>query len=400
MKEQGVLVYRVCEIPDRHDPRYALTTGYNVEAAVWAGFEQLIRMDAQFDPASISIALRFFFFPGGAEGNPQERLRLFLLAQAHNEEAAPSLSVLIERGGFRRFYPLEPVTGGAISQEGNAAVCYVVRSAQVLAPTVPREFNAKALPGYLVIHSFEPREENDYLDLDSVLSCIDEPVMIEVCVEPVSVSEQLAASTRYLSELKEIGRMWGGDDDETFRLDWESENRGLLSDSRASIKPLRVKEALVDEVVRLQRRLHEILVRPHLRFQIRVFAQTLPIARLIAGVVAESAFKNGSYQLFASSRGSEFFEETLPRGDNLRVVPPPVLRGLPQDVPFYERLADLVNLAPVEELSSAFRLPLGSYGSPCCIRKNTDPPPEDPENLIVLGWDESVEVGGLFDDRP
>ena len=35
---------------------------------------------------------------------------------------------------------------------------------------------------------------------------------------------------------------------------------------------------------------------------------------------------------------------------------------------------------------------IGGYFSPCCIRKNTDPPHQSPENMIVLGYD--MEIGG------
>ena len=58
----------------------------------------------------------------------------------------------------------------------------------------------------------------------------------------------------------------------------------------------------------------------------------------------------------------------------------------------YGRLRPLGRLATVDELSGVFRLLIGGYFSPCCIRKNTDPPHQNPENMIVLGYD--MEIGG------
>jgi hypothetical protein len=53
----------------------------------------------------------------------------------------------------------------------------------------------------------------------------------------------------------------------------------------------------------------------------------------------------------------------------------------------FERLSQL---ACVDELLGLFRFPVASFASPCCIRKDTDPPEEDPRNMIVLGHDQQL----------
>ena len=56
-------------------------------------------------------------------------------------------------------------------------------------------------------------------------------------------------------------------------------------------------------------------------------------------------------------------------------------------------LGRLVQLATVDELKGAFRLPVASSFSPVlCMRKSTDPVYEDPKDLIVIGYnDQGIE---------
>ncbi len=59
----------------------------------------------------------------------------------------------------------------------------------------------------------------------------------------------------------------------------------------------------------------------------------------------------------------------------------------------YSDLRVLTGLATVDELLGIFKLPIASFSSPFCIRKNTDPPYIDPKDLIVLGYDEQGSAG-------
>jgi hypothetical protein len=59
----------------------------------------------------------------------------------------------------------------------------------------------------------------------------------------------------------------------------------------------------------------------------------------------------------------------------------------------YSSLSRLSHLSTVDELLGAFRLPVASFTSPNCIRKNTDPTPENGLDVVVFGSD--LEVPGL-----
>ena len=63
------------------------------------------------------------------------------------------------------------------------------------------------------------------------------------------------------------------------------------------------------------------------------------------------------------------------------------------DVDNYRDLRALQNLATVDELLGLFTLPIGSFCSPYCVRKNTDPESIPAEELIVLGYDEHSLAG-------
>ena len=184
---------------------------------------------------------------------------------------------------------------------------------------------------------------------------------------------------------------------------WANTSEDWHSASRSGLKPLRNKDPLADEILRQQQRFHETLAEPHLRFHIRVLAQTPAVARLLASVVGESAFEEGSYQLFDYAADDPLFEEVANGRKDLRSVPAPALAKLlgKRDIRLYDGMTGLANVAPVDQLTSVFRLPLASYGSPCCIRKNTDPPVQNADEMIVLGYDEQSALGSSTDEvRP
>ena len=191
-------------------------------------------------------------------------------------------------------------------------------------------------------------------------------------MEPADVSSELKAHTGYLARLHSINRTWDQDD---FSYDWPSEH--LESDPSDSsvrrdmqrIKPLRLYDPLADDVLRAQQRFHDELKKPHFLFGIKIGAATEATARLIASVFAESAFDDGSYRIFErSSQEGRTEEPTGPYADFHR----------------------LPNLATAEEIKGAFRLPVASYASPLCIRKNTDPPRLTVKEKVVMGFDQEL----------
>jgi len=372
---------RLAALPDPVYPPSRLKAGGDVRAAAWADGIHVLRALAEFEPGSVQVAVRFWYNPAAA--SRQERLAVHLGGRA-DPDAAVGLGLLLRRGPFQRFYGLEPAEAPPIDWSHFGAACDVVRRQVLLDPTITAEFNPRALPAYYMISPFEPNEDNDYLRLDNLFDRLEEPALIEVCVEPVDIAPQLAENTRYLARLQQINQTWDSEDDESLS--------GALAGEegwRTGLKPLRQKDPLVDEVLRRQRRFHETLTQPHVRFHIRVFAQDKAVARLLASVVAESAFEDGTYQLYDSAPGQPFFDQAIQMQHGLRVVSAPVLRDLlgRRNLRLYDGLCEQGNCASVDELVGAFRLPVASHASPACIRKDTDPPTEDAADLIVFGHD-------------
>ncbi|MGB2987955.1 MAG: MerR family transcriptional regulator [Phycisphaerae bacterium] len=382
---KSVWAYRLAELPDPAYPSYRLLAGGDVRAALWADATHLLRALAEFPPNSVTVAIRFFFRPATKREDPLERLSVYVLGRACTEETALALSLLLRQAPFRRFCRLAPVDSDAIDWRTFRAGCDVVRRQTILEPTVTAESNPGALDAYLTVDSFQANRVNDYLLLDSLLGQIEEPVLAEICVGPTAIHDVLSMHTKYLAKVQLVNRTWDADEGDLPR---HGLNTG--SDWDLALKPLRIKDPLAEDVARRQRRFHETLTKPHLRFHFRVLAQTTAVARLVASVAADSAFKDGTYQLFDSADGEPFFDEAIKGEKDLRVVAMPALERLLNGrcVDLLDGLSSLASMAPVDQLTSAFRLPVASYDSPSCIRKNTDPPKESVGDLIMLGRDE------------
>ncbi len=177
--------------------------------------------------------------------------------------------------------------------------------------------------------------------------------------------------------------------------DYSEDNSYTRISAREKLNPLNYRDPLADDIQRQQRRFHETLRRPHFLFNIQVLAKTEATARLIGSVLAESAFEEGSYRLINSQKADESFDNLSNSGSQTKKSKPSIFEYSHGDfnVQDYDDLRDLARLATVEELLGVFKLPIASFSSPFCIRKNTDPPFIDPKDLIVLGYDEQGCAG-------
>ena len=146
---------------------------------------------------------------------------------------------------------------------------------------------------------------------------------------------------------------------------------------------------MADDILRTQRQFHETLYQPQLEFTIQTIAPSQSVTGLIGSLLAESAFKGGSYRLVTEN--VDFKEFSV----QYNSVPPVIadssdlFTGVYQ---LYSPLEKLLHTATVEELSGLFCLPTASVTSPCCIRKNTDPPDTSKDELIFLGNDRTPFV--------
>ena len=381
--------YMLSEIPDQRLPAAQLKAGGNVLSAINADAEHLLRTLSEFEPGSVSVAIRFVYDPVINGQGKQGRLRIYLTAQSHDEDASQVLSLLLDQGPFKRFYKFQVCDGQVpLAWDSFSAACDIVRRQSIHEPTVTADFNIKALPFYYMIDSFKPDCSNNYMSLDSMLDRLSEPAMVEVCIEPVDIAFESSQFISCISKYQSVNRTWDMDDG-FINADYRSNGQ----DWSMAVKPLRQKEPLIDDLLRRARKFNETLSRRHLKFNIRAVAKTQAMARLLASVVAESAFSDGSYQLFDSVKGDAFFEKIQQDEDQLKVLTVPALEQLLADreTGLYKGLSAFGNVAPVNELHSIFRLPVASpLGSPKCIRKDTDPDIESTGDMIVLGEDEQT----------
>jgi len=390
---QKPLLYRVTKLPDPEYGPYRLGAGGDVPSAIDADAEHVLRTLVEFPDKSVSMALRFYYRPSGGGIGRHDRLEMYIMGQA-DKSYKGALRLLLERGPFTRFYELVPSESHPIDWSRFGATCDVVRRQTILTPTVTGELNPRALSAYYTLTAFEPRRDNDYLRFDSVLDRLEEPAVIEIGVAPVDIASLRAEHTSYLATLQSINRSWDTDDEMAVE-NWFDSGAPALD-----VKPLRRREPLVDLVLRTEQKNHETLGLCHLRFHIRVFAGQADTARLLASVLAESAFEKGSYELFGTVGVDAASEAKRSGGNGSLVVPLSGRERLAEkwrDRRF-ARLSDLGTVAPADELLGVFRFPYASTGTARCIATVTDPPSVDPRESIVFGHDETSGTQFYRDD--
>jgi hypothetical protein len=380
-------IYRISKLPDTTDPRLQDRAQDGVVAAIGADTEHLLRTLAALLAASACVALRFYYRPAGKGIKQDERLQVFLMGQSY--EDSETLPLLLETGPFRRFYELEPVDDCPVDWTQLKAACDIIRRQTIIPSNVTGELNARTLPDYYTLTPFAPRRDCDYLRLDAALDRQEYPVLIEICVEPVDLARIVQQDLTYLGTLQAINRQWDGDDELPVKSWFASQ------DTAASPSPLRQREPLADSVLRTEQHNYEALLQPHLAFHIRVFAGQAETARVLASTVANSAFADGSYELFTTSRNDPWFERLCVGGNTLRVAPLPISECLLTDWrdPRFRDLLQLGTVAPPDQLLSVFTPPHASFGTTKCIPSSTDPPTADGEESIVIGHDVSCEHG-------
>lgn len=375
-------VYRISQLPDPAYVPYRLGAGGDVPSAIGADVEHVVRTLAAFPPESVSLALRFFYRPVGSVVSAHDRLGIYLIGQA-SQSYRGALRLLLEQGPLTRFYDLVSTEVCPIDRSRFVATCDVVRRQTILAPTVTGESNPRVLPAYYTLTAFEPRRDNDYLRLDSVLDRLEEAVVIEIGIAPADIADLRTEHTNYLAAIQSINRCWDTDDE--FAVEpWFD-----LMPPFANIRPFRLREPLADLVLRTEQKNHEAMGLRHLRFHIRAFASRADTARLLASVVAESAFEKGSYELFDAVGFDEVSHALHPQSKDSLVTPLSITERLtgPEGSQRFHRLLDLGAVASADELLGVFRLPHASTGAARCIATVTDPPNIDPYESIVVGHD-------------
>lgn len=378
--------YVIDQIPDRFFPRYQLTAGGDVLSAVNRASAHLLRTLAQFPPDSVTVGIRFVFRPGPDVGF-RRRLSLQVDITSVDEGVHEAARLLIESGPLASFYSFRSAESCSLDwRELNAAID-IVRNEFVLSP-LNAQRNVEALERYYVIEPFEAVEDNDFMELDEVLGqLIREPAVIDMRVTPAGIERDRDAHTGYLARLVKINRHWASREGKSILEEVVRDvEDSPWSSHKSKIEPLREAEPVADQVLRQQQRFAESLQRPHLMFHLRVIAKTEPIARLIASVVAESGFDEGSYRLQSLTRDADQFESRLPHSGLVQLIDTHD-QVLGKHAALYQSLGRLGQLATAEELQGVFRLPVGGQTSSRCIGRNTDPPALPREKVLVFGWE-------------
>ncbi|MBW1784251.1 MAG: hypothetical protein JRL30_26360 [Deltaproteobacteria bacterium] len=392
--KKSTLVYQIPEIPDPSCTQNQKAAGGNVLNAVGTDFEHLSQTLANMSSGAPSIEITFSFNPSSANKHPQSGLSIYLKAHAEDTSDIESLRLLLERGPLTRFYDFQITDKDeSVLSDDFAAACSIVRRTHFVTPLHKPEFNDRIPPYYYSIRQFGPDNSNDYMTLDKVLSGIKEEVHIQLLFQATDISLEQSRHTTYLSRLQQINRTWDPEEDASsgFGDLLTNETPEWRSTRKQTLKPLRYADPLADDILRGQRPINETLRHPHLLFQIVVLAKTPGVARLIGTVLANSAFKDGSYQLIFSHKGEALFNElfrNVKESDIFTPMPHEATFQTHNPIHLYQGMDRLAHIGTVSELTGIFRLPVASISSPRCIRMNTDPPYEMDQDLIVLGIDQ------------
>jgi hypothetical protein len=341
-----------------------------------------------------TLVIRYVYTPEPPIGDTQSRLRIYLLGRAHNEQAAEGLGLLIECDLLSDLYRFTRAVECNIPWDQFSTAYDIVRREMAVPPIRPPEPDDKIPSLYYMIQSSKPRKYNDLLSLDRHFHGIKQPVVVEIAIEPTDVTEERTAHSHYLALLQSIERARNGSSrDEPGRLmSHHGTDHGLARGPTKILCRPRRKHPHPGHILRHQERFHQTLHEPHVLFHIRVFAQSAGIAQLIGWALAESAFEDGTYRGVSTRRGSALFDELVSASKAVRVSTVPTLNELFNQEArcLYARFVRLAHVAPVNEMTSVFLLPVASYSSPRCIRKSSDPKIRDTEDLVVLGYEEEV----------
>lgn len=378
-----VQTYRVPALPDLEHHRLQIVAGGDVQQAIFAGFEQLLRTAANFGDGQLTLGLRFLFTPS-ATGGLRDRLRLFLIVRA-NDLSPEVVQALVQAGPLAEYFHfMNCGDEEAALPDSMCSGCEIIRFEERLKPLVGEAERMRTdIPKlYYSVQAFTGREDNTYLLLDRLLSRCRQCCAIEILARSVNQERDLEAHYRYIRQLMSVNQ-YGGDllgdrTSEVFKQD--------AYGGRVKLEADRKRDPIAAEILREQEELHRTLRKAQLHFTIKTFAQTAEEAFLLVSAAAESAFEEGSYRILTYGKDHRHWEASLAASARLEIFDEPRYAGVwDMDLPkAWRELGRLCRLASVDELKSAFRLPLCAYGSPRCIRKQTDPESRRLSGEVVL----------------
>jgi hypothetical protein len=409
-----VAAYELRTIPD--PSRYKLKTlsHGNPRAAIARAHEQVLRLLASFGSTDVVLGLRLHFDPSSRP--LQKRLRVFLRVGLSGNLPVELVADLVERGPLSPYFELERLSGAAGFPPDWDLGSYtsgweIVREEMLFPSLVDGAANPNAVPfGYYLPGRFSASRDNDGLLLDRLLSGVESPVAVDLMLTPWAGRDLRSSQIALAAAYQKVNCLR------------DSDGGGYLVDRPRGVWNVQGarKDPLADEAVRFHQRFRELLWKPLLRFHFRVFGELGEVARLVAGTLAESGFREGKYSLLSMQSGSdmEVAKDSI-KSCRFTVVPhdPAVwaeglsaARENPKSV--WKHLGCLSRVGTVEELAGVFRLPMGGFGSAACIRMDTDPDMEPRPHSLMIGadlesgceessqvWEPTSNLRQMFEER-
>ncbi|MEM1355018.1 MAG: hypothetical protein AAGH88_09055 [Planctomycetota bacterium] len=414
-------------------------TGGDVGACVRRCFGELLRL-LTFSPGSrlrtpgpeSGLRVRYVAEkPSHGKLTDETHLRIEIHAWSDETSCLDALAACIRSGPLPQLYgldPADPCVPDRVSRSG--AVWDITRNEYAVAGTLAAGDNPLASPHYYLCHPFVPCPDARGDRIDRALFNARDTVVIDLAATPTDMARYRDASIRDLGRLQRINRYFdppGARDDP---LAWLGAPPGVSNGNilgaptgndpanqlatvpgvfsralhapdavrpprllhrpthrpdRSSrvVEPMRRPDPVVDELLRVRRRFHESLLRPHLTFHARVISRHPADACAVAAALAEESFEDGSYRLVPSQSDATCSELSAARRDVVKVHPLPGEARLSElgDHP----LAGLGVVATAAELQSLFALPVAGGRPTHGLARDTDPPGWRLDDLIVLG---------------
>jgi len=340
----------------------------------------------------------FIYNPKDGVKDRQSRLNLYLILWSSDMTTARNLERFIQGTPLGHYYGFRKIA--KIPEiKGLRSFCEIIRRQDLIRPLYRCDMNYKIPEYYLASHILTANTENHCLLLDRMFDCIEEPAKIIIEVRPADITAILHDHACYMAHLGSINNRWDFDDEDFGNFDYLGQEGHRYIDTKNQLKPLSYKDHLAGDILQAEKPIHKSLHNPHLSFVIRTEAQAVSTARLIGSVLADCGFKDG-YRIIVNGKDNiadQKFSQTIQDNDQEH-SDKQNQSDSNIELKEYENLRKLCRLAGIDELSGIFRLPVGSYFTPYCIRKNTDPPQQVLEDLIVLGHD--METGGVSNKIP
>ena len=404
---QEIYVYDIPAIPDCTHHSLVTLCGGNVREHIFRGCEHLLRMIANFKEDQIALAIRFIFKPETNKGI-QQRLKLQLavkIGEGVSKDTAKQLvKQLVDSGPLIEFYKIQEVKvpqDKVINPQGEylldydfPAVCEVVRQEETVKPLVSKEQNPGRIPTvYYSLSPFEARPDNDYLMIDTLLSKMEDPCIVEMLVCPVNQKDDLDGQYKYITRLRSVNEY--GDDSSV-----NSQAENIFDDEedyqqRPTMLAIeRKRDPMADDIAQEHHEFYRKLRQPQLLFNIKAFAMNQENALMLASAVAECGFSGGKYNLVSynkkdSPEMAKWLDDSCKNSQQMDISLQAMYPGVwNADLPKgYWRMSRLCRMASVDELKGIIRLPVGGHGSPRCIRKSTDPKAGTNQKSILIGDD-------------